>query len=87
MMDERELVLDGNALAGLLAELMGVDATVALATCAACGSAGPLAGTAVYAHAPSPVVRCRRCSAVLCVVVTRGERIRIHFGQLAVLEA
>jgi uncharacterized Zn finger protein len=85
-MDERELVLDGNALGGMLGEVMAVDATAAVVTCGACRAVGPLAAAVVYMQAPSPVVRCRGCGSVLCVVVQRGERVRIHVDRLAVLE-
>jgi hypothetical protein len=34
--------LDGNAAAGLLAEVFTVEATTAVVTCAGCGASGPL---------------------------------------------
>ena len=42
------------------------------ATCASCGNAGPLAEAVVYLRAPGTVLRCRRCSAALLVVVERA---------------
>ena len=64
-MDESELRLDGNAVAGMLAEVFTFDATTARVRCAGCGHDDPLGATMVYAHAPGVVVRCRGCSGVL----------------------
>lgn len=71
-MDETELRLDGNAVAGLLGEVFTVEATGALATCAGCGMRGAVAETHVYAEGPGVVVRCPGCEAV----VMRFARIR-----------
>jgi hypothetical protein len=60
--------LDGNAIGGLLLEVFGTDLTDALATCANCGTAGPVAETIVYLHVPGTVVRCRNCTALLMVI-------------------
>ena len=62
------MVLDGNAIGGLLQELFGTDMTDAEATCATCGAAGPVAETVVYLRGPGTVVRCRTCSGVLMVI-------------------
>ena len=64
-MDTEELVLDGNALAGLLSEVLRVEATTMLACCGACGAEEALGETAVYVNCPGVVVRCRGCGAVL----------------------
>ena len=62
--------LDGNAVAGLLVEVFGVELTTATGVCAGCGATGPLAETEVYLRAPGTVVRCRTCRKVLMVLVT-----------------
>jgi len=62
------MVLDGNAIGGLLQELFGTDMTDAEATCATCGAAGPVAETVVYLRGPGTVVRCRNCSGTLMVI-------------------
>ena len=72
-MDEHDLRLDGNAAAGSLAQLFGVDLTAARGRCAACGATGPLAEAHLYRSAGC-VVRCRVCANVLVVVVEAGER-------------
>lgn len=70
-----ELTLDGNAAAGLLGEVLSVEATTAIARCAGCGAEGPLATAQVYVHGPGTVLRCPECTGVLM----RFARIR---GQL-----
>lgn len=62
--------LDGNALAGQLVEIFGVEMTTAVATCAACGAAGPVAGFVVYQGVPGTVARCRSCGSILMVIAT-----------------
>ena len=39
-----ELMLDGNAIAGLLQEVFAVEMTTAIGTCGGCGAAGPVGG-------------------------------------------
>ena len=55
---DADMVLDGNALAGVFSELFQHELTIARGTCGDCGRAGPLAETRVYAQAPGAVVRC-----------------------------
>jgi ribosomal protein S27E len=64
-MHETDLRLDGNAVAGLLAEVFALDATSAVVRCASCGHEDPLGAATVYANAPGVVVRCRGCAGVL----------------------
>jgi len=79
--------LDGNAIGGLLMEVFGTEMTVAVGTCATCGSAGPVAECIVYLRAPGTVVRCRACASVLMVVIRRGEMNCVDLQGLARLEA
>jgi hypothetical protein len=62
--------LDGNALAGQLADVFGAELTAAVGTCAACGAARPVAEFVVYQRAPGTVARCRSCGSILMVIVT-----------------
>ena len=39
-----ELMLDGNAIAGLLQEVFAVEMTTAIGTCGGCGAAAPVGG-------------------------------------------
>ncbi|MEK6311652.1 MULTISPECIES: DUF6510 family protein [Curtobacterium] len=62
-------IVDGNALAGLLAERFGPDATTVLLRCPGCGSDGVLARTRVHLTAMGAVARCCDCDTVLVTVV------------------
>jgi len=62
--------LDGNAIAGQLFDVFGIEMTSAIATCAACGSVGHVAEFAVYLRAPGTVARCRSCGRILMVLTT-----------------
>ena len=64
------LMLDGNAVAGLLQEIFGVEITTAMGTCAACGENAPVGAVNVFRSA-GVVLRCRTCGNVLTKVVTR----------------
>jgi hypothetical protein len=57
--------VDGNALAGPMAELFAADVTTATSNCANCGMTGPVAGLQVYARAPGMVARCPGCDNVM----------------------
>ncbi|MBN6050616.1 hypothetical protein JYK22_01620 [Nonomuraea sp. RK-328] len=61
--------LDGNALAGPLAELFAVDVTAATGRCASCGLAGPIAALHVYGPEPGLVGRCPGCEEVVLRLV------------------
>jgi LSD1 subclass zinc finger protein len=61
--------LDGNAIAGLLVDVLGSDLTAAVGVCATCNAQAPVAETVVYLRGPGTVVRCRTCHAVQMVFV------------------
>lgn len=75
--DTQDRRLDGNAMAGPLAELFTVDLSVAIATCAGCGHEAALAAHDVYADAPALVVRCPSCTGVVLRYASAGGRIRL----------
>lgn len=60
--------LDGNALAGLFAEVFGGEMTSAMVTCRTCGFTAAIGETVVYPRLPGAVVRCRNCTAMLMVI-------------------
>jgi hypothetical protein len=60
-----EAAVDGNAIAGDLAELFGADITAAVFVCASCRSTWPVAKADVYMGGPGTVVRCCSCEAVI----------------------
>ncbi|MCS6565392.1 MULTISPECIES: DUF6510 family protein [Curtobacterium] len=63
------VVVDGNALAGTLADSLGPEPTVVALRCAGCGSLGVLGQTTVHRTAMGAVARCRGCDTVLVTVV------------------
>lgn len=66
--------VDGNALAGVLTEALGFDATPLRVTCAHCGRATILAQTLVTFDGPGPVAHCPTCSGIMLrAVVVDGE--------------
>ncbi len=68
-MQQSEMKLDGNAIAGLLREIFTVEMTLAESTCAGCGAVHPVGRVDVYMNAPGVVVRCPSCEQVLMRIV------------------
>ena len=68
------LRLDGNAAAGVLAELFTFEVTTAQVTCAGCGASGPLGTLQVWMTPMGTVIRCPGCdNVILRVVHARDE--------------
>ncbi len=63
--DTVSLMLDGNALAGLLHELFDVEMTVAPVECATCERLGELGSLWAFAESPGYVLRCPGCQNVI----------------------
>jgi hypothetical protein len=73
------LMLDGNAVAGLLHEVFGVEMTTAIGTCGRCGAREPLGAAYVFRGA-GVVLRCPHCSSVLATIVRGETELCIGFG-------
>lgn len=80
-----ELRLDGNAAAGVLAEIYGVEMTVATGTCDGCGTTGPLGRALVYAHGMGMIVRCPLCDTPLIRIARIRGAYRLDLRGLRVL--
>jgi Family of unknown function (DUF6510) len=80
-----ELMLDGNAVAGLLQEVFAVEMTTAVGTCAGCGAAGPVGAVHVYRGA-GIVLRCQHCGNTLAKIVKGDSRAWIDLTGIRVLE-
>ena len=82
-----DAVVDGNALAGPLLGLLGVDATSLSLTCRRCGRAGAIAETIVERAGGRLVVRCRGCDHILMTVVIGpgGDAVEIELDGLGAL--
>lgn len=78
-MEEAGFRLDGNAAAGLLAEIFSAEMTVSLATCAHCGAEDRLGRLVVYIHAPGTVFRCPVCGQVVLRIVQGRQQYWMDF--------
>ena len=79
------LMLDGNAIAGLLQEVFAVEATTAIGTCATCGAAEAIGATHVYRGA-GVVLRCPHCDTPLVKIVRSDTRLWIDLTGVRTLE-
>jgi hypothetical protein len=78
--------LDGNAIAGLMAELFGREMTLATGTCGTCRAVRRVAELRVYVRAPGTVVRCPVCGAVLLRIVQAPGRTWVDMRGLQTLQ-
>ena len=79
-MNEADLRLDGNAVAGLLTEVFAVEMTTAVETCWHCGDTNAIGAVQVYLHAPGTVLRCPTCTGVLMTIVRMPHQIHIDLS-------
>lgn len=77
--------LDGNVLAGMLAELFAVDVTALRARCTRCGHVAAIAEAVVYPDAPGLVARCDACDHVLMAFVDAGDRVFVSLDGLSAI--
>ena len=80
-----DLMLDGNAIAGLLQEVFAADMTTAIGSCARCGATEPV-GTAHVYRGAGIVLRCPHCDNTLAAIVTGERRTWITFQGIRALE-
>jgi hypothetical protein len=81
-----DLRLDGNAVAGMLHAVFGLEMTEARAACGTCGRIEPIGAEHAYLHAPGAVVRCCHCGGVLMVIVQAREEYVLAFSGLKSLQ-
>jgi hypothetical protein len=79
------LMLDGNAIAGLLREVFAVEMTTAIGTCGNCGATEPVGAMHVYRGA-GIVLRCPHCDNALAKIVESENRLWIAFPGIRTLE-
>ena len=73
-MDDADRRLDGNAAAGLLAEVFRFEMTTAFTACAGCGALAPVGALMVYRHEMGTILRCPGCdTAIIRLARTRGR--------------
>jgi Family of unknown function (DUF6510) len=80
MSEPREAIwLDGNGVAGLLAEVFGAELTAVVRTCGGCGTAAPVGAHRAYLSA-GVVLRCPGCADVAIRIVRLPDRdvVQVH---------
>ncbi len=65
----RDLMLDGNAVGGMLLELFGSEMTGVPAECANCGNVAEMGALLAFTQAPGMVLRCPACENVVMRIV------------------
>ena len=79
------LMLDGNAVAGLLQEVFVVEMTTAIGTCKACGATEAVGALHVFRGAGF-VMRCPHCDNPLVTIVKDDTRVWIGFPGVRTLQ-
>jgi len=79
------LMLDGNAVAGMLREVFAVEMTTAIATCGACGASEAIGATKVFRGA-GIVMRCPHCGNVLAAIVEDETRMWMSLPRMRTLQ-
>jgi hypothetical protein len=65
----RSLMLDGNALAGVLQEIFSMEMTTSPTECAHCGYEGEMGTLLAFICSPGLVLRCPGCENVILRIV------------------
>ena len=63
------LMLDGNAVAGLLQQIFGRDMTMAVTRCCACATDTAVGALMAFVRGPGAVLRCPSCQTTIVRVV------------------
>ena len=79
------LMLDGNAVAGLLQEVFAVEITNAIGTCDTCGATSAVGALHVFRGA-GIVMRCPHCDNVLVTIVQNDGGVCIGFPGVRTLQ-
>jgi Zn finger protein HypA/HybF involved in hydrogenase expression len=80
------LMLDGNAIAGLLQEVFAVEMTTAIGTCGDCGATEAVGAIHVFRGA-GLVLRCPHCDNALVKIVRQDDtRVWISFPGVRTME-
>jgi ribosomal protein S27E len=85
-MTSSNLWSDGNALAGPLQGVLGVEITAAVGRCTGCGRIITMAEARVFDHAPGVVARCPACEQILLRLVRGPGRAWLDLRGLVYLQ-
>jgi hypothetical protein len=81
-----DAAVDGNAVAGALAEIFVTEMTVARTTCATCADTRPIAELRAYVRSAGTVLRCTSCGAAQVRLVRAPGRAWLDLRGVKVLE-
>ena len=71
----REMMLDGNAAAGVLQDIFALEMTASPTECAHCGNVGEIGTLLAFTQAPGTVLRCPVCENVMLRIVETPDAI------------
>ncbi len=74
---DRSMVLDGNAVGGLLREVFGDEMTAVPGQCAHCGNVAAIGTLHAFTQAPGVVLRCSVCANVVLRIVETPDSIYV----------
>lgn len=81
----RQLMLDGNAVGGMMYEVFGAEMTAAPAECANCGAEHQMGALLAFTQAPGIILRCPICESVMVRMVTTPDSIYLDARGVASL--
>lgn len=84
--DARALMLDGNAVAGELQALFGVEMSSDGAECLSCGQTHAMGELLAFTGGPGIVLRCPSCMAVMLAIVRTPHETRLDLRGVAMLK-
>jgi hypothetical protein len=73
----QSLMLDGNALAGLLHELFEAEMTVAPVECATCGRYGEMGSLWAFIESPGYILRCPGCQNIIMRIAVTPQQVYV----------
>ena len=73
------LMLDGNAAAGVLQEIFAREMTGSPVCCAGCGRKGEFGSLHAYTQAPGIILRCPACEGIILRVVQTPQMFYVDF--------
>jgi Family of unknown function (DUF6510) len=71
----RELMLDGNSVGGMMYEIFAMEMTATPAECATCGNTAEIGALLAFTQAPGLILRCPACENVVLRIVETPDAI------------
>ena len=71
----RELMLDANAVAGMLQDIFGVEMTATPTECASCGNESQIGTLLAFTQGPGVILRCSACENVMLRIVQTPDAV------------